>query len=110
SSKLHWCIPRYKPLMQGCQSHRELDRRARLSTRRKRKRLVHHREDPPVRRVDHDCGSVHIPERIDRGLSDNGIFTRGDVRPEDVALGERTGCETLVRAMSAPVQSCVMEL
>ena len=91
------------------QRYGKLDGGAGFGSRRKRQLLVHHRENASVRRIDHDGGAVHVAQRVDRGLANNRIFTRGDVARKDIALGKGTRSEALEETMTAMGKDCTAQ-
>ena len=106
----HRRVARNQAFRKRCQRHRELDRRAGLGARRKGQLLVHHGQNAPVRRVDHNRGAVHVAQGIDSRLAHHRIFARRIVAREDIAAGKRTGGEALIVAMAADnMQRCAAQ-
>src|SRR5579883_1543842 len=84
---------------------RKFNSRAGLCAGRKRELLVHHGENASAGGLDGDNGSVHIAKRVNRSLTDNWVFTSGDIAFGDVSRGEGTGGKMLIVVMTAAMQA-----
>jgi len=109
--QLHHRVPRHQSLRQRRHGHGDLDRRARLSARRERKLLVHHRQDPPVRRVNDHGRPVHVAHRVNRRLADHWILAGRYIACKDISAGKGVGRKPLVgmmvaRSKSSPARTC----
>ena len=79
----------------------DLDGGAGLGAGRESQLLIDHGQDAAVGGIDDHGGAVHVAERVDGCLADDGVFAGGDVAGEDVARGEGAGGEALVVVMAA---------
>ena len=77
----------------------ELDGGAGLRARRKGQLLIDHGENAAVCGIDDDGSAVHAAEGFDGSLTDDGVFSGGDVARANIAGEERVGSEVLVVVM-----------
>ena len=77
--QVHHRVPLDQPFLKRRKRNRQLDRRARLRPARKRQLLVHHRQNPSRRRIDRQRRPIHVPESLDRGRTNDRIFSRRNI-------------------------------
>src|SRR5579872_2383094 len=90
---------------QGSERDRKLNGRAGLRARRECKLLVHHGENASAGGLDGNYGSIHVAERINRGLTNHWIFAGGHVAFRDVIGHKRAGGKMFVIVMATSMQA-----
>ena len=81
-------VARDQALRERGQGDGELDGGAGLGAGRERQFLIDHGQDAAVGGVDDHGGAVHVAERVDGGLADDGVFAGGDVAGEHVGMAK----------------------
>ena len=92
-------VLRNQAFAQRGQGDRKFDGGARLRAARKSQLLVHHGQHASAGGFDCDDGSIHVAQRVNRGLAYDRIFAGRNVTGGNV-FGERTHAEALVIAMA----------
>ena len=99
--QLYHGVPGNQSLGKCGQGYGQLDGRTGLGPRRQCQLLVHHSQDAAVRRVDDHRRAVHVAERVNRRLADQGVLPGRDIARANVAGNKRACRKPLVPPMAA---------
>ena len=82
--ELDGCVACDEAFRESGHGNGELDGGAGLCARRESQLLIDHGEDAAVGGIDDDGGAVHVAQGVDGSLTDDGVFSGGDVAGEFV--------------------------